>query len=215
MCSKVKRAVIFSGGTLGPWALSEILEEDLLIGVDRGALFLIQNGLGPHISLGDFDSTTPEEVELIRQGSEQFQDWDPVDKDWTDTELALNWALQQNPREILIIGALGTRFDHTLANVHLLVKAHRHNIQCSIIDKHNKITLIETYGQIQRNRYTYVSLLPLSTKATGVTLEGFQYPLHNATFSLGETIGVSNVLIADTGHIHVATGQLLCIQSID
>lgn len=214
-CMVMNRIVIFSGGTLGTWALEEVKDGDVLVGADRGALFLIQSGLRPHISLGDFDSVTVDEREVVRHGSQLFQICDPVMKDWTDTEMAYRWAMEQQPDEIVIVGALGTRFDHSLANVHLLWKAHQDGIRCAIIDQHNKITLIEHYGRIERSRFKQVSLLPLGMEVTGVTLEGFQYPLNNATLRIGDSIGVSNVLTADTGHIHIANGPLLCIQSID
>lgn len=209
------RIVIVSGGELGEWAIELIREQDILVGADRGALYLVQHGLRPYISMGDFDSVTAEELAAIRSGSQFFDICDPVMKDWTDTEMACNWAIEQKPHEIVIIGALGTRFDHSLANIHLLWKALQAGCRCHIIDQHNHIQLIEHFGQLESSRFEHVSFIPLSMEVTGVTLEGFQYPLYQATLRIGESIGVSNRLIAPVGHIHVQEGQLLCIQSID
>lgn len=211
----MKRVIIFSGGVLDQWALELVQEGDLLVGADRGALYLIQNGLRPYISLGDFDSVTPDELASIRSGSDLFQACDPIMKDWTDTEMAFNWAAEQQADEILIVGALGTRFDHSLANIHLLWKAHQAGYRCHIIDQHNHIQLIEHYGRVERSRFQHIFLLPLSMEVTGVTLEGFQYPLQQATLRIGDSIGVSNILTAPVGHIHLDEGQLLCIQSSD
>jgi thiamine pyrophosphokinase len=211
-----QRIIIFTGGTLGAWALEDLRPDDVFIGADRGALFLVQHGLTPAIALGDFDSINNVELELIRQSSRELLACDPVMKDLTDTEMAFNWALNQKPEEIIIYGALGTRLDHSLANIHLLRKALELLIKCTIIDAHNRIRLTDHYLQLEKSaRFSYVSLLPLSLEVKGITLEGFQYPLHNATLQLGQSLGISNIIAAPLGHIHLNEGLLLVIESKD
>ncbi|TXK74823.1 thiamine diphosphokinase [Paenibacillus sp. N3.4] len=212
---KAKRIIIVTGGTLGDWILGEIQEEDVLVGSDRGALYLIQQGLKPYISMGDFDSVTSEELALIRSSSLHFVDCDPIFKDLTDTEMAFNWALEEKPEHIVLVGAIGTRFDHSLANIHLLRKGTELGIACSIVDGHNEITVIHQPTRIQRGNYTHVSLLPLSLEVTGITLQGFQYPLHQATLQIGQSLGISNILIEQEGFIDLHSGLLLVIQSKD
>ncbi|MBP1995032.1 thiamine diphosphokinase [Paenibacillus eucommiae] len=210
-----KRIVIVTGGTLGPWVMDEIRQGDLLVGSDRGALFLLQNGFVPDISLGDFDSVTEAELADIRAGSKAFLECDPIDKDLTDTEMAFNWAMEQQPAEITLLGALGTRFDHSLANIHLLRKGMELGIPCKIIDANNEVILINSPTTIHKGRYTHVSLLPLSMEVTGITLNGFLYPLFQATLVVGQSLGISNVLLEQQGHIELASGYLLVIQSKD
>lgn len=214
-----KRILIFSGGTLGDWALQEIREEDLLIGADRGALFLVQSGRIPDLALGDFDSVTLEEKATIRVRSRVFQECDPVKKDWTDTEMAFLRALEWRPvpSEIVLLGVLGTRFDHALANVQLLRLGLERGIRCSIRDENNRITLMDGREpmEIEGNGFTHVSLLPLSTEVTGITLEGFRYPLTDATLTVGQSLGISNVLQEKRGRIQARSGLLLVIQSKD
>ncbi|MCR8643562.1 thiamine diphosphokinase [Paenibacillus sp. N1-5-1-14] len=210
-----RRIVIVSGGQLGNWLLDLIRPDDILVGADRGAFFLIEHGLKPDLALGDFDSVAPEELQLIREQSKQFMDCDPIDKDYTDTELALNWALEQCPASIVMLGTLGTRFDHSLANIHLLRNALTHGTPCVMIDAHNEIRLIDEQVSIAKGDYTQVSLLPLSIEVTGINLKGFQYPLHNATLQIGQSLGISNVLLEPTGTIEIASGLLLVIQSRD
>ncbi|WP_442601894.1 thiamine diphosphokinase [Paenibacillus sp. KN14-4R] len=210
-----KRIVIVSGGQLGPWVLRQIHSDDILVGADRGAWFLIQNGLQPDLSLGDFDSVTVDELEQIRQNSKQFMDCDPIDKDYTDTELALRWALEQQPQSIAMLGTLGSRLDHSLANIHLLYPALASGISCVMIDAHNEIRLIREQTLITKGPYTHISLLPLSMEVTGITLTGFQYPLNNATLQIGQSLGISNVLLEQTGIIDIKSGHLLVIQSKD
>lgn len=199
---------------MGDWALQELRPDDRIIGADRGALFLVRRGIRPDLSLGDFDSVTPEEKEDIRLHSARFTDCDPIRKDWTDTEMAYREAATWKPREIVLFGALGTRLDHSLANVHLLWKARRDGIGCRIIGEYNEVFLADGNAEVERGRFNQVSLLPLSMEVTGITLRGFRYPLRNATLSLGESLGVSNVLVEPKGRIEVAAGQLLVIRSI-
>jgi len=211
------RILIFSGGDLGSWALQHIRPGDVLAGADRGALFLVQHGFTPDLALGDFDSVTAEETALIEQRSRSFHTCDPVMKDWTDTEMAFNWALEQKPREIVMCGVLGTRWDHSLANIHLLRKGLDAGIRCRIADAHNQIALMDANNpmQLERSRYAYVSLLPLTLQVTGITLEGFQYPLYDATLAIGQSLGISNVLLEPVGRITITDGLLLVIQSDD
>jgi len=210
-----QRIVIVTGGTLGDWALREIRSGDMLVGSDRGALFLVRNGLTPDVALGDFDSVTADELEDIRAGSRSVEACDPINKNWTDTEMAFAWALERRPASIVLLGALGTRLDHSLANVHLLREGLAHGIACSIVDACNEVRLIDRPARIARGRFTHVSLLPLSPDVRGITLHGFQYPLHQATLRIGQSLGISNVLLGDSGLIELDSGLLLVIQSVD
>ncbi|KQL46664.1 thiamine pyrophosphokinase [Brevibacillus choshinensis] len=212
---KSNRILLFAGGSLGQWAIHHIKQEDWLVGVDRGSLFLVQHGFSPRLAIGDFDSVSPDEKAEIEQHSQSVSSCDPIMKDLTDTEMALTWALEQQPAEIVLVGALGSRFDHSLANVHLLQKALRADIPCKIVDENNEIRLIDSALTVERDHFSTLSLLPLSPEVTGITLHGFQYPLKNATLRIGDTLGISNVLKADTGTISLHSGQLLVIKSKD
>ncbi|HEY0828616.1 MAG TPA: thiamine diphosphokinase [Bacilli bacterium] len=210
-----QRILIFTGGNLGSWALDEIRQGDYIIGADHGAVYLLNHNISPDLSVGDFDSVTPLELENIRHHSKAIDSCDAVDKDLSDTEMAFKQALDRNPQEIVILGALGTRFDHSLANVHLLREGLKSGITCRIVDEYNEIRVIDQPAFIQKSRYIYVSLLPLSLEVTGITLHGFQYPLHEATLHLGQSLAISNILVSDTGKIDIQSGLLLVIQSID
>ncbi len=212
---KFTRAVILSGGTLGPWALQHVNEEDLLIAADRGAWFAVQHGLKPHMALGDFDSISEEQFQTIQEASRQVNACDPIKKDLTDTEMAFEYALQSGVQSIVLLGATGTRMDHTLANIHLLNKADKHGVEARIIDEHNEIRMIRQRSVIHRGPYSYISLLPLSEQVTGITLSGFRYPLQDAVLTIGESLGISNEFAADNGTIDLKSGKLLVIQSKD
>lgn len=217
MKKPTQRMLIFSGGNLGTWALSEIQETDYLVALETGALFLLQHDITPDYVLGDFDSVTEAEKEYITTKCNHVESCDPIDKDETDTEMALNWALQQNPKEIVLLGVLGTRFDHSLANVHLLLKCWQTKIPCRIVDKHNQIQLVGDASSltIEKDGFEQVSLLPLTSEVSGITLQGFQYPLQDATLHIGKSLGISNILQDQEGDISVKLGKLLVIQSKD
>jgi thiamine pyrophosphokinase len=196
--------------------MEEIRPGDYLIGADKGAEFLVAHGFRPDLSLGDFDSVAADRIPAIREASGQFQSFDAVRKDWTDTEIAFNEAISRGFTHIAIVGGLGSRFDHALANVHLLFKALTHGCEATLTDDHNEIRLCSGECKLQADsRYPYVSLLPLTPSVTGISLTGFRYPLENATISIGESIGISNVLIEPAGTIRLASGILLVIRSRD
>ncbi|GAB6990059.1 thiamine diphosphokinase [Paenibacillus pini] len=210
-----KRVVIFAGGDLFPHYLEELREGDFIIGADRGALFLVQHDIKPHLAVGDFDSISLQDLEVIKSYSDQLISCDAIDKNLTDSEMAFDYALKEQPEEILMIGVTGTRLDHTLANVQMLNRALQHHISCALMDRNNLITLTGSKAVVQKQGYTYVSLLPMTPEVTGITLEGFQYPLNNATLRLGESLGISNQLTDHEGIVNVESGLLLIIQSKD
>jgi thiamine pyrophosphokinase len=210
-----KRAIVFSGGRLSEEDLQQIQPDDFIIGADKGALFLIEHGITPHVSVGDFDSVTLEQKEQVEAASKRMLSCDPVLKDLTDTELALEIAMDEQAEHVLMLGVTGTRMDHTLANVQILVRAMQHHISCAIMDAHNYIVLTGSTLEIEPMDYTYTSLLPLTAEVTGIHLDGFMYPLHNATLKMGQSRGVSNQLTATKGTISIESGLLLVIQSKD
>lgn len=213
---KQPRILIYTGGALGAWALEDTQPGDVYVGADRGALFLVQQGLKPDISMGDFDSVNEAELTIIRHNSKQLIACDPVIKDLSDTEMAFSWALNQNPEEIILYGALGTRFDHSLANIHLLIQAVHKPIHCTIVDSHNRVRLINQSISLKKpTTFSHVSLIPFTSQVTGITLQGFQYPLHEATLTIGQSLGISNRIIEPFGHIQIKQGMLLVIESKD
>ncbi|MOA02973.1 Thiamine pyrophosphokinase [compost metagenome] len=154
-------------------------------------------------------------MEVIRAHSRELIACDAINKDLTDTELAIDLAIDKQPGEIVIIGALGSRLDHTLSNVHMLLRAMHHQITASIMDHNNYVTLTGSSSIVQSRGYTYVSLLPLTPEVTGIYLDGFMYPLEDATLKIGQSLGISNRLLDTEGTVRIESGFLLIIQSKD
>jgi thiamine pyrophosphokinase len=202
------RAVIFANGSLeAPVAL---LPGDFIIAADGGARHCLRLGLVPAVVIGDLDSLTPADLEaLIALGTTVLKF--PVRKDFTDLELALKHARSIGADEILILGALGERWDQTLTNVAL--PAVFPELDIRLVDGNQELYYLragETITIIGR-RGDILSLVPLGGAAKGITTAQLEYPLQGENLALGSTRGVSNVLLANEAQITLREGILLCV----
>jgi thiamine pyrophosphokinase len=209
------RCIIVSGGSIEDlnWLKNYIKKDDFVICADSGAEYLSELDLVPSVIVGDFDS-------LAKKTLEKYVNKDVVvktyskDKDDTDTALALSEALKMKFKEIIIIGALGSRFDHSLANVHLLKRALEKGTEAKIVDKYNEISLIPE-GEIvtmKGSKGDTFSLLPLTEKVTGINVKGAKWPLKNAAFNIGNPYGISNLIAESTVEISIREGIMLLIK---
>lgn len=206
---------ICTGGTLDEFP--QVQPGDVVIGVDGGALRLLQAGIKPDVAVGDFDTIGETGVSLLQEAGVPLESF-PAQKDATDTEIGLDLAMQYRPRSILLYGALGTRADHSLANLHLLWKAHQHRVWMEIVAQHNRIALLTEmfpFMEIRKGPYRYVSLLPLTPIVKGITLRGFLYPLENAELEIGTSLGISNELANGAGTVQLSEGALFVMQTRD
>ncbi|MFE8699031.1 thiamine diphosphokinase [Cytobacillus sp. FJAT-54145] len=199
--------------------LTEYNEEGCIwVGVDRGVLTLMKRGFNPEKAFGDFDSVTEKEKQTIKKTIKHLEQFKP-EKDETDMELALNWALQQNPKLIRLFGATGGRLDHLFANVYLLLKPLQENTssEVQIIDQKN-IMFIRRAGSYSLEnipKFKYISFVPITHDVKGLTLTGFKYPLKDRHILLGSTLCISNELIIDYGTFSFTEGILMVIRSRD
>lgn len=214
------RYVIISGGYIDDAFALDWLgknEYDCMIAADSGMNFLHRNGIVPDIIAGDFDSVASNSLAYF-QGLNHVQivQLNPI-KDDTDTEFVIREAIRRGATEITILGATGTRLDHVLANVHLLGIGLEMGISMEIVDKHNRIRMIDTNMEIKREEQfgSFVSILPINGDTKGVTLEGMKYPLQDADVRCFSSLGVSNEITADKARLSVKQGILLVIESRD
>jgi len=182
-----------------------------IICADSGVLHVLAEKLIPHAVIGDMDSLSSETLRELENSSCQIFRY-PCHKDETDTELALQYAWEQSPDEIEIYGALGGRPDHALANISLLVASAQKGISTTILDEHSELSLVTSRAKIRGHVGDIVSLFPVTTEVTGITLEGFAYPLQNARMEIGKPYGISNVLVQKVGTVSIASGYLLAIR---
>ena len=212
--------VIVSGGEIHLDLLKNVYETkkpQIIIAVDKGLEALHTLHIMPNHIVGDFDSIDKTILEYYQNNPKVVQHKYNPKKDYTDTDIALKLAISLLSSHITIIGALGNRMDHSLANIHILVSALESHIPCEIIDTHNRIYLVNASHTIKKEEAygKYVSLIPLTSSVQGLTLTGFQYPLNNATLTFGKSLGVSNELVDNIASIHLTNGILIVIESKD
>lgn len=188
------------------------------VGVDRGVFNLLKREIKPKIAFGDFDSVSPEELIYIESQVEKLKQYQPV-KNETDMELALNWAIEQNPEEIRLFGATGGRLDHLFANVQLLIDPILKGKQLKIylIDRNNCMDVKGpgSYSILKKAAQKYISFVPVTLNVKDLTLEGFKYPLKNRHISIGSTLCISNELISEYGTFSFSEGILIVVRSED
>lgn len=207
------RVLIFCNGEINDYDRHKrfIKDDDYIIGVDGGTNHIAKMDITPNVILGDMDSV---DKELMRG---KFKDVEiktfPTRKDYTDTELALFYTKELNPDQVVFLGMVGNRFDHSLGNVFLLKKAFQMGLDAFIYTDIHEMYIVDRKTLIKGCKGDLLSILPLSESVEGIYLRNLEYPLVNATVKMGEAIGISNVFLEDTVEIEVASGLLIAIKT--
>ena len=212
------KTLIITGGKINKNFAKKYLKSnkyDIIIAVDKGLETIDYLKLQPQYILGDFDSVNTKILEKYKTQNIKIIKLNP-EKDLTDTHSAIDLALEIKSTEITILGAIGTRLDHTMANIHILKQALDKNIKAKIVNEKNEIELIDKEIIIKKDdNYKYVSIIPLTTNVTGITIEGMKYIINDYTLSIGDSLGVSNEQIDKEAKISIKTGILVVIKSKD
>ncbi|MCD7904264.1 MAG: thiamine diphosphokinase [Clostridiales bacterium] len=204
----MKAAVICSGSINSYSLIKPCAEEaDIVICCDGGLRHCDAMGISPHLLAGDFDSAEPELLEEYKNKGIEILTA-PCEKDFTDCELGIREAIKRGADEITLLGCTGTRFDHTLANCHMLMLPLKAGIKARIIDEHNIIYLIDRALSLRVKRGQTVSLIPLTNCVKGINTRGLYYPLNNGTLSIGSSYGVSNKAAEEKIEITLSEGLL-------
>ncbi|MBS1317136.1 MAG: thiamine diphosphokinase [Lachnospiraceae bacterium] len=216
----MKRAVIISGGKIQSDFALAFLEKytwDLVIGADRGLIFCHKNRIMPTHIVGDFDSAGEAEYQYFHENTDiPIRKLNPV-KDFTDTDVALRLALEENAEEIYILGGTGTRVDHIAANVRTLFLALQQKVSACLVDENNKIYLTDCPLNIRKEEQfgTYLSLFAVGEPVENLTLEGVYYPLDGYRLTGLDPLCVSNEIVEKECNISFSKGVLLVIESKD
>ena len=207
------RAIIIAGGQAENQGWQRwVREGDWIIGADGGAARALSWGLRPDLVIGDMDSL-PEAARavLVSEGCRFIEH--PRAKDETDLELALVHAVREGAKEITVLGALGGRLDHSLANVLLLTLPSLAGASVRIAEGEQQ-ALLARGGEVvdlEGARGDLVSLVPLGGDVRGVTTRGLAWSLEEDTLRFGSSRGVSNEMTANKAGIQVGEGLLLIV----
>ena len=208
-----------------------------LIAADRGLEFFLDYLILPDVVIGDFDSLSEDGKNFLEMQNEDIPyggmlEWKlqkgegkvvevvrlRPEKDDSDTQSAINYAIQNGAKEIVILGVTGNRVDHLMANFGLLILAQKQDTEVALADRYNYMKLIPSGTILKKAEQfgKYVSFFPLGGDVTGLTLEGFKYPLdkyHLTTADSGLT--VSNEISEEYAKVTYESGTLLMIMSRD
>lgn len=213
--------VILTGGDIQEDFALRILENtfDKVIAVDKGLGFCREHGIVPTNIVGDFDSLDPGILEWYRQNTSiEIREYDPV-KDATDTQIAVELAMEAGSSCITILGGTGSRIDHVLGNIQTMYLALEKGADCAMLDPHNRIRLIRGGFTLSREEQygDYFSLIPFTTDVIGVTLRGVKYPLTGYHFTVQGSagLGVSNEITGEEARISMENGIMILIESKD
>ena len=206
-------AVIFSNGNLSEYknVKRRIRRGTYIISADGAAQNCLRAGIHPDLIIGDMDSLpikTRDTVKNIKQLT--F----PRRKNNTDFELALQYAINEGFRNIEIYGLLGDRLDHMFANIFLLKStADKYSrIKITIIEGKQYLYFTKNTISIKGKKGDLISIIPLE-KLNGIQTKGLEYKLDHASLSVGETKGVSNVMLSNTASIKIQKGTALLVHT--
>lgn len=179
-----------------------LMEQDHILAADGGLQHVQELGIQPDGILGDFDS-----LGYVPQNARVY----PVEKDDTDSMLAVRHGLALGFREFMIYGGLdGARLDHALANYQTLqFLADRGAVGYLVGEEYIVTALRDGFLTFSEDAAGILSVFCLGPDARGVTLEGVQYPLRNSELTSGFPLGVSNHFIGQAARISVNEGSLL------
>jgi len=209
------KTVIIGNGEIYDYSfcLELVKSADRVICADGGTRHAINMQLVPHIIIGDMDSSAARYVEYFKGKGVETVKY-PTDKDKTDMHICLEFALPFS-REIILLGATGSRIDHMLANISLLKLGLEKDIPVTILDNRNSIRMIKDSILMKGEKSELFSLIPYTGRVEGICTRGAHYELEDAVMELGDPYGVSNYFEEETVEVSIKKGILLVIRSRD
>ena len=207
-----KKISIMLGGVFP----EELPLSNLWCGVDRGALYLLDKGINPLLSCGDFDSITSEQRKEVEGKSKYFRVKDS--EDLTDADFALENILElfDSVEEIDIYGATGRRLDHFFGNILLLNNKKYNSVKVKIIDDNNIITIAHSGQNIFKKieGYKYFSIVPIY-EDTKMSIKNSKYEVENLVLTLNRPNATSNEFVNEKAIELEVSSNVLVIYSKD
>jgi thiamine pyrophosphokinase len=212
----MKKALIVGNGEETDKSIIENIKYDYVICADGGLEKVKSYGIMPDVIIGDFDSV---DISVLKQYEsynvpiEKF----PSEKDCTDMDLAVEFAVSKGYNNIILTGASGSRLDHTLGNIMLMEKYFKTGVNITIIDNNNEMRIISDNTDliIDFKEGYYISIIPVDDFIQGINLKGFKYNLYNVNVQRGSTLCISNQIVNHKGRITLRKGTAILFISKD
>lgn len=212
--SSTKALLILNGDLdLDKSEVMEIIEKEnikKIIAVDGGANNIRKVNLIPDIIIGDLDSITKENENYYRDKNVKFIKH-PIEKDQTDSEIAVDFCKDYNFKEIFFAAALGGRIDQQIANINLLEYVDGLKLKAKIISKNLEIALIPGTKVFKNKKNYRLSLIPQSKVVEKVRISGCKYNLDSKDIYRAQTRGISNKIENNRAQVDFESGLLIYI----
>jgi thiamine pyrophosphokinase len=216
----MQRIVIFANGEIPDLDKARLLlrADDYILCADGGTRHALALGLQPNLIIGDMDSTERDQLQKLKDADVPIELFSH-NKNETDLELAINHAIDLNPSQIIIIGALGGRLDQTLGNITLLTNHQLSTLRQSsgqifdvrLDDGVEEIFICRDRAQVHGRSGDLVSLIPWQGVVTQVQTEDLKWPLKSETLYPDKTRGISNEMLGETASVSIGSGLLLIV----
>lgn len=205
-----KRAFIYAAGAhtyedVSLYSRIKRKEDDLIICADGGYNLVCEAGIKPDVIIGDMDSVSgklPADVKIYTY---------PCKKDKTDLHICVDFALQHKCDQIILLGVMGGRISHSMGSLMMLEYIHKNHAAGMILTASTRVFLVSDKISVKRDNFKYLSLIPLTETAEGVSISGVKYPLENAVLKRENNLGISNEFDSDTAEISVKRGLLTVV----
>lgn len=211
----IMRAFIYTGGTVyDEFVLEHPEKGDLIISADAGLLTARRMHWEPSVVVGDFDTLG---VPKVEKGTECI--CLPTEKNLTDTQYAVGLALERGAKELVIVGGLEGRLDHTLSLLAILEELWERKegrVPALITNGKNRVRFFRNSGALlPKSQYRYFSLIAADPHVKGIELDGCKYPLKRARLERTRQWAISNEIEGNCALIEVRRGGVYVIESMD
>ena len=205
-----KRAFIYAAGAhtyedVSLYSRIKRNEDDLIICADGGYNLICEAGIKPDVIIGDMDSVSgklPTDVKIYTY---------PCKKDKTDLHICVDFALQHKCDQIILLGVMGGRISHSMGSLMMLEYIHKNHAAGMILTASTRVFLVSDKISVKRDNFKYLSLIPLTETADGVSISGVKYPLENAVLKREKNLGLSTEFDSDPAEISVKKGLLTVV----
>lgn len=182
------KAVIFAGGPIEDYSYIDVddIKNSFVIAADGGCKHTEKLGITPNVFVGDNDSwgrAYPDAENIIIC---------PTEKDYTDTNKAIDYAVEKGCGLIDIYGGLGGRLDHEYSNYCMLAYGLSRGVKIRLIGKNNEVTMENKPFTLKRVKKKYVSFFPFGGVVEGFSVKGLKYEAENIRLEFCEAQASSN-----------------------